>query len=344
MCNSYKEELLACNLTVLSHCPACKANGIDVLAANHPSLPPASSNSSSSSSPSSSANCATNTQLEHALLAINDRLDGQAAKIEQLLELLIANNNRCDTNSVLSSSSSSTIPIARGASNYVSETTFETPTAVTPVPPRSSSSSSSSSRKRSNSNTNVSKETCTSVPEEKKSKKSPSNVTILETFSSQSWHDRDATNGSLDSILVQLSSILDLGERIKMLKELRSLAIADKKSVDILMEGGFKTMLIDWFKKCVDICFTSDEDVSSSSSGSSNGSLQIDGFHVKYMNNLLITIDEVAIWSTKELINNRLDKSIKACYKVCKNKGGEESQLTEYLKLMWVKYRGLVGT
>ena len=328
MCNSYKEELLACNLTVLSHCPACKANGLDVLAANHPSLPIASSNPSPTDSGGS-------VLQEQAFHDINARLDSQGAKIEQLLELVLANNNRSETNSVLSSSSSPINANANGGSSYSSDTTLETSSATPVQPKSSSSSSSSSSRKRYNSNATAGKGTTVSS-EEKRSRKSSSNMTLLETFFSQTWQDEDITNGSLDSILAQVSSIIETEDRIKLMKELRNQTAANEKSVGILMKGGFKAVLVDWFKEYVHSISSNDEENNCSSS-------QVEGFNSKYVNNLLITIDEIVEWPREELINNRLDKTIKACYKSCKMKGvGGESQFIEYLKLMWTKYRGLI--
>ena len=187
------------------------------------------------------------------------------------------------------------------------------------------------------------------MTEEKKSRKNSSSATILETFFSQTWQDEDVANGCLDSTLAQLSSIVDIGDRMKMLKELRNQITIHKKSVGILMKGGFKVMLIDWFKGHTDNTIHRNEESSSKDDSSIYKSInitQIQGMNMKYINNLLITIDEVADWSTEELISNRLDKTIKTCYKSCKSQQGvgSECQFAEYLKQMWIKYRGLIST
>ena len=315
MCNSYKEELLACNLTVLSHCPACKANGLDVLAANHPSLPVA-----AASIPTPSPDCTSSSssiQQEQLLRDINTRLDKHEARMEQLLELVEgnANNIRNETNSVISSSSSPRDADVQGGSNGVP--------------------SSSSSRKRSSSNVSLDVEkSCVSEVEEKRpSKKNSSTNSILQTFFSQTWQDEDATNGSLDSVLAQLASIVDIGDRTSMMNELRKTTPKNARSVEILMSGGFKATLIEWFNDCIRGCRSTEEE----------NQWSMDVSNMKYVNNLLITIDEATSWSSEELTSNRLDKSIKTYYKSCKDKEGGESEFTEYLKEMWAKYRGLMS-
>ena len=121
---------MACNLTVLSHCPACKANGLDVLAANHPSLPVA-----AASIPTPSSDCTSSSssiQQEQLLRDINIRLDKHEARMEQLLELVEgnANNIRNETNSVISSSSSPRDADVQGGSNGVPSSSSSRPPAA----------------------------------------------------------------------------------------------------------------------------------------------------------------------------------------------------------------------